>query len=56
MGRIPMICFIIFGFWIYFGPIALYKTPDFFHLFFLGLLIFCIYEVIGQKKRRNEGE
>ena len=47
MGRIPMICFIIFGFWVFFNPeMALYKTDvDFSWFVFWGIIIFCIYEV-----------
>lgn len=45
MGRIPMICFIVYSLWIYFGPIGLYKTPDFSHILFLGIVVWCIYEV-----------
>jgi len=48
MRRIPMVIFIIFGFWVFFNPgMAIYKTEvDLSWVFYWGMMIFAINEVI----------
>ncbi len=55
MARIPMILFIIFGFWVFFNPgMALYKTDvDFSWFLFWGMMSFFIYEVITTRGNKN---
>jgi len=63
MARVPMFCFIAFGFWVYFGPIALFKNIDSSHIYFWILMLSCIYDVsvpshLSQRREkiRNEGK
>jgi len=51
LAKIPMILFIIFGFWVFFNPeMALYKTQvDFSWFFFWGMMVFFLCEILKKE-------